>query len=45
MIEYVIIDSLLISIKFQLLEIQQQLAVSVSSERKKDVMIEQLDKV
>ena len=29
----------------QLLEVQQELAVAVSSERKKDVMIEQLDKV
>lgn len=28
-----------------MLEIQQELAVAVSSERKKDVMIEQLDKV
>ena len=30
---------------FQLLEVQQQLAVAVSAERKKDAMIEQLDKV
>lgn len=29
----------------QLLEAQQQLAVAVSAERKKDAMIEQLDKV
>lgn len=29
----------------QLLEVQQQLAVAVSAERKKDAMIEQLDKV
>ena len=29
----------------QLLELQQQLAIAVSSERKKDVMVEQLDKV
>jgi len=28
-----------------LLEVQQQLAVAVSAERKKDAMIEQLDKV
>jgi len=28
-----------------LLEVQQQLAVAVSAEQKKDVMIEQLDKV
>ena len=29
----------------QVLELQQNLAVSVSTERKKDLMIEQLDKV
>lgn len=29
----------------KLLEVQQQLAVAVSAERKKDAMIEQLDKV
>lgn len=29
----------------QILELQQQLAVSVSTDRKKDMMIEQLDKV
>ena len=30
---------------FQLLEMQQQLAVAVSTDRKKDTMIEQLDRV
>ena len=30
---------------FQLLETQQELAVAVSADRKKDVMINQLDKV
>lgn len=30
---------------FQLLETQQQLAVAISTEKRKDLMIEQLDKV
>ena len=29
---------------FQLLEVQQQLAVAVSTDRRKDIMIDQLDK-
>lgn len=29
----------------QLLEVQQQLAVAVSADRRKDIMIDQLDKV
>ena len=30
---------------FQLLETQQQLAVAISTDKRKDIMIEQLDKV
>ena len=39
------LDLKLLHNNFQLLEVQQQLAVAVSAERKKDAMIEQLDKV
>ena len=39
------LDLQLLHNNFQLLEVQQQLAVAVSAERKKDAMIEQLDKV
>ena len=39
------LDLQLLHYNFQLLEVQQQLAVAVSAERKKDAMIEQLDKV
>lgn len=34
-----------ITMIFQLLETQQQLAVAISTEKRKDLMIEQLDKV
>ena len=45
LLKRLITSACILCVLFQLLEVQQQLAVAVNTDRKKDAMIEQLDKV